>query len=119
MKLVVCIWQPSWLVYVLRLSWACNYDPCPGRRARASGTGARFGGIQRVLAPYQNSSGLVAKAALFAAVTVLGVAGTVSSASAQGFFDSLFGRRSVGPSTSAYADPSHWNPFAPRAPEAP
>ncbi len=86
--------------------------------ACASGTGARFGG-KDVFARCQNSLGLSAQAALFAAVTVAAMAATISSASAQGFFDSLFGRRSVGPATSAYADPFQWNPFAPRTPEAP
>src|SRR6266851_7557763 len=94
----------------------------PGMRRRAEacapGIGARFGG-KDVFAVRQNSLGLSAKAALFAAVTIAAMAATISSASAQGFFDSLFGRRSVGPSTSAYADPFQWNPFAPRVPEAP
>ena len=36
----------------------------------------------------------------------------VSDASAQGFFDQLFGRRSGPPNANAYADPStQWNPF--------
>jgi hypothetical protein len=72
-----------------------------------------------VFASCQKSSGLGARVALLAGVTVVAMAATTGSASAQGFFDSLFGRRSVGPSTSAYADPFQWNPFAPRAPEAP
>ena len=68
----------------------------------------------------QNSLGTRAKAALLAAITLAALAGTVSPASAQGIFDSLFGRRSgPAPSASAYADPFQFNPFAPRAPEAP
>jgi hypothetical protein len=86
--------------------------------ACASGIGARFGG-KDVLAARQNCFRIRARGALLVAVTVAAMAATINSASAQGFFDSLFGRRSVGPSTSAEADPFQWNPFAPRAPEAP
>ena len=86
--------------------------------ACAPGIGARFGG-KHVFAARQNCFRIRAGGALLAIVTVAAMAATTSSASAQGFFDSLFGRRSVGPSTSAYADPFQWNPFAPRATEAP
>ncbi len=68
----------------------------------------------------QNSLRIRAKAALLAAIAVAATAATLSPASAQGIFDSLFGRRwSPAPSTSAYADPFQFNPFAPRAPETP
>jgi hypothetical protein len=58
---------------------------------------------------------------LLAAIIVIAIIASVVPASAQsqgGFFDSLFGRR-WGSSTSAYADPFQWNPFAPWAPQAP
>jgi hypothetical protein len=86
-------------------------SPRPGRRA--SGDPA--------VATRQNSLGIRAKAALLAAITLSALAGTVSPASAQGIFDSLFGRRfGPSPSASAYADPfQFFNPFAPRGPEAP
>jgi Protein of unknown function (DUF2865) len=60
-----------------------------------------------------------ASAALLAAVTVVTIAASVSPASAQGFFEALFGRRSHSGSASAYADPFQWNPFATRNPETP
>jgi hypothetical protein len=72
-----------------------------------------------VLVTRQNSMRFRTSAMLVAAVTVAVMAATVTSASAQGFFDQLFGRRSVGPSTSAFADPFQWNPFGSRPTEAP
>jgi hypothetical protein len=89
-------------------------------RAEACASGlARVSGEKTLFTARQNSFGIRARGALLAAITVAAIPITVSSASAQGFFDSLFGRRSVGPSTSAYADPFQWNPFAPRSPEVP
>jgi hypothetical protein len=93
----------------------------PGMRfaPESSRQGRRASGDPAVVTR-QNSLRLRAKAALLAAITLAALAGTASPASAQGIFDSLFGRRSgPGPSASAYADPFQFNPFAPRAPEAP
>jgi hypothetical protein len=93
----------------------------PGMRfaPESSRPGRRASGDPAVIAR-RNSSRIRAKAALLAAITLAALAGTASPASAQGIFDSLFGRRSgPGPSASAYADPFQFNPFAPRAPEAP
>jgi hypothetical protein len=63
-----------------------------------------------------------AKGMILCAVAVLAVVLPVASASAQGIFDSLFGRRTSAPA-SAYADPSpQFNPFnwfGSRQPEAP
>jgi hypothetical protein len=72
------------------------------------------------MAGCRNSPRIRAKAAALLAGIVLALAGTANPASAQGIFDSLFGRRfGPGPSASSFADPfQFFNPFAPRAPEA-
>jgi hypothetical protein len=68
------------------------------------------------MAGCRNSPRIRTQAALLAGI-VLALAGTANPASAQGFFDSLFGRR-FGPSASAYSDPfQFFNPFAPRPSE--
>jgi Protein of unknown function (DUF2865) len=69
-----------------------------------------------VLVTRQNSLGFRARTLLVATLTAAALAASITSASAQGFFDQLFGRRSVGPSTSAFADPFQW--FGSRPAEA-
>ena len=65
----------------------------PGLRfAQKRAPGRRASGDPAVV-PRQNSSRIRAKAALLAALALAALAGTVSPASAQGIFDSLFGRR--------------------------
>jgi len=55
-----------------------------------------------------------------AGIAVMALVLPAGSASAQSFFESLFGRWSrPAPSANAYADPSSpWSPFGPRSPEA-
>lgn len=66
----------------------------------------------------QTSLRLLARAAVLGG---LALAFTAPAASAQGFFDNLFGRRAnPAPSANAYADPfSQWNPFSQRPAETP
>jgi hypothetical protein len=84
--------------------------------------GAKPGGVKSMPADRQNTSGNRAVAAKAAGLAVFVVALVLpaSPASAQGIFDSLFGRRPSAPA-SAYANPSpSFNPFnlfGPRAPE--
>jgi Protein of unknown function (DUF2865) len=92
----------------------------PDTHHQAGACATRIGahkGDEAVLVTSRNNLRLRARLALLAAVTVAAMAATVSSASAQGFFDQLFGRRSVGPSASAFADPFQW--FGSRPAEAP
>src|SRR5262245_47064223 len=99
-----------------RVGDAFFYSRHASSRARAPRTGAHKGD-QAVLITCRNSLRFGARALLLAALAAGTMAATMGSASAQGFFDQLFGRRSVGPSTSAFADPFQW--FGSRPTEAP